>query len=264
MTQGALKIYAINLNRSTARRRFIEEQQSLTGQVEFIAAEDKLERDPEQLRHLLTDELKAMPEYMTSGLICCTLSHMKARHAVAEWGAGSALIIEDDAKFITKRPALTALRNFLDISDYDILLLNSYSNRRIVLNRSQSKDVAGFTLYDLTNDAPGSGLAYLVKAAAARRMIDLNREKIVAASDSWVTYAGIGLRIGIVKPDLFEPAFFPSDLGYVREGSAAAVLKLVVPDWLRAMRARRAYRKMLRNLEFSTGVSKVSLGSVGN
>ena len=245
MGESELKIYVINLARSKTRRRFIEKQQSLTGHVEFVEAADKLKRDPEQLRLLLTDELRACPEFMTPGAICCALSHIKARRAFSESGAASALIIEDDAKFISQRPALIALQSFFEASDYDILLFNSYSNKRIILTSKQ--DAAGFALCDV-EVLPGSALAYLIKAEAARRMNDLNQKEVIAAADWWGTYVRAGLKIGIIKPDLFEPAFFPSDLGYVRAGSAAAALKMIVPDWLRAMRARRRYKKMLRNL----------------
>src|SRR5262245_35182096 len=110
-----MKIFCINLERATERRRFMEEQFSnFNLDVEFIKAVDGRELSDEDFRHV-TDEnaVRASPYWLTPGAIGCALSHRLVYEKMMKAGIAHAMVLEDDV--ILKKDVIHTLKQ-LDAS----------------------------------------------------------------------------------------------------------------------------------------------------
>jgi glycosyl transferase family 25 len=208
-----LPIYCISL-RKAANRRQLMAKQALKMQLQSFHVVDAVESAALTMEGLIADGLyddresrKWHPQGLTLNEVACSLSHVECYKRIVKAGHARALILEDDALFITRR-----LRK-LDIDrvpDWvDVLFLNAFLSRVPPGNRIADG------LYD---DAAysGSAAAYLVTQSAARQLLAASVPVIHAAD-------------GLLGRALAQPADEPHEF---RQQGCSLVLKgaIVYPE----------------------------------
>ena len=159
--------YCISLTRAHGKRRLMETQARGLGleHFEFIDAVDArtLDRAALLASGKLDDEttLKFHAGVLTINEVACSLSHGLAYARIAERGHPVALVLEDDALFMTR---LVRRLRFADVpDDYDAVFLNTF-----LLHDPPRGHRVG-PIYDDTS-YNGSGAAYLLSARGAQKL----------------------------------------------------------------------------------------------
>ena len=174
----AVPTYCINLRRADVKRRLIQKQVSTLGlkNFRFIEAIDARSLDYKQVELDRRYDRQESEQYHSKGLtlneIACSLSHRAAYEAIVSARHPVAMIIEDDALFVSRQ--LRRFR-FSDVpADYDMVFLNSFRYRE-----PPSGAIAG-PIYD-TSSYHGSAAAYLLSLEGARKLLDSSLPVIHAA-----------------------------------------------------------------------------------
>jgi glycosyl transferase family 25 len=165
-----VRLYYINLDRSTARREWFERGASRLG-VEFtrIAAVEGA-TVPESLAERLRD-LSSAP--LSAGEIGCLLSHRTIWKIVAEGGEEWAFIAEDDVHFSADaRPFLTSSEWIP--AGVEAVKAETFVNR-VELSRHICATPFGHALHRLKSAHLGSG-GYFVSRQAALRLLDFTEK----------------------------------------------------------------------------------------
>lgn len=174
----ATPTYCISLRRAAAKRHLIQKQVNALEleKFQFIEAIDARNLDLEQLalehRFDSQESKRYHPAGLTLNEIACSLSHRAAYQAIVAAHQPVALVIEDDALFVSRQ-----LRRFKFSNvppDYDIVFLNSFR-----YCEPPNGLIAG-SIYD-TSSYRGSSAAYLLSLAGARKLLDSSLPVIHAA-----------------------------------------------------------------------------------
>jgi glycosyl transferase family 25 len=159
--------YCISLARAAAKRALVARQVAGLGlrRFEFVDAVDArlLQRDQLCEAGRLDDaaSLRSHGRTLSANEIACSLSHGAAYELILQRGHEVALIIEDDALFVSGR-----MRDFrlADVpADYDCVFLNAFRTREPPTDR-RCRMVYGDASY------AGSSAAYLVSRSGAAKL----------------------------------------------------------------------------------------------
>lgn len=173
-----LPMYCISLASDMSRRQLMSRQLQSLGlsNFQFVDAVDTASLAGTILqRRDLYDEAAAISYHgrpLRSGEIACSLSHGYVYERIKAAGHPLALILEDDALFVTQRLNRLSLASLP--SDYDVVFLNSF--------RSQEPP-QGWIRDNLYSDASyeGSSVAYLVSLKGVEKLSRVCRPVIHAA-----------------------------------------------------------------------------------
>lgn len=159
--------YCISLPRAAKKRGIIQSQVRKLGlkQFEFIDAVDAHDLDREHLIEsgLLDDAmtLKFHNEILTMNEVACSLSHAAAYERIVDRAHPVALVLEDDALFISRRVRRFRLEDVPP--DFDCVFLNTF------LSDEPPQDHVKGPIYEDTSYA-GSAAAYLLSAEGAIKL----------------------------------------------------------------------------------------------
>lgn len=173
-----MKIYCINLKRSTDRKTFqLEQARSLGLEIEFVDAVDFMS--------LAEDELIEAAQCWTRPIVGkdvgCFHSHRNAWRLVAE-GTEPAIIMEDDVVFSDDLPSvIEALQaeNFPDYRVYDL----EFASRPHVLEKKAEWVRFGITATRIFVNKVGAG-CYVITPKAAKRLLEEVGKYVMV--DSWL------------------------------------------------------------------------------
>lgn len=93
------KTYIISLARSQKRRRYILKH-AQTRKLDYTlveAVDGQLLTEEDIARHCLVDHIRKHPEFFSSGMLGCALSHYKAYQVFVDSGEPFGFFLEDDA-----------------------------------------------------------------------------------------------------------------------------------------------------------------------
>jgi len=170
--------YCVSLTRAQSRRRLMAKQAETMGLSRFriLDAVDSRNLDYERLKQDgLYDETvcrKYHPNGLSLNEIACSLSHATVYDLIVENGDPVALIVEDDALFVTRRVSRFRLADIP--ADFDVVFLNAFLDREPPRGHIQGM------IYDDSSFA-GSAAAYIVSAQGARKLRNVSRPVIHAA-----------------------------------------------------------------------------------
>jgi glycosyl transferase family 25 len=161
--------YCISLRRAVRKRQLVERQARTLGirRLEFVDAVDAREIDRARLRAdgKLDDDASRRHHgrLLSPNEIACSLSHGRAYELIVRRDHDFALIVEDDALFVSDR--LRRFR-FADLQDdFDCVFLNAF------LSRDPPADHRHGMIYGDASYA-GSSAAYVVSRVGARKLAD--------------------------------------------------------------------------------------------
>ena len=219
-----MKIFVINLERSTTRRAFMKQQldaQQLD--YEFIKAVDGAVLTEEYLAQVCNfEELGKYPHQLRRGVYGCQLSHYNVYQKIVADDLPYALIMEDD---VTVDPSFSVVlaELALQIKPKEIILLFSQNNYMPTVLSTVNAVILPenhLLTYPITVWAFGSAAGYIIGRDAAQSMADSVLPMCFAA-DAWPHFyhkdAISSLRL--VTPFLVKPAGFKSDIDYVNGSS---------------------------------------------
>lgn len=159
--------YCISLAGDTRRRRLVQDQVRGLGleRFEFVDAIDARTLDRQQLiaAGQLDDAttLKFHSRLLTINEVACSLSHGIAYRRIAERGHPVALVLEDDALFISRRARSFRLSDVP--SDFDCVFLNAF-----LFEEPPRGHLKGMVFRDTSYS--GSAAAYLLSARGAQKL----------------------------------------------------------------------------------------------
>ena len=191
----ALKTYVINLEKSTTRRKYMEDLLAPYAflDVEFVKAIDgRLLSDEE--RHIRFDFDGSRSLYgrsVNAGEVGCALSHRKAYETLLQSEDPYALVLEDDITIIRDLQALdlTQIDGVLNVSEPRALML--------------SGDYWYYRKQPVTRLFSAVGAyAYLINRAAARKILSIIPPRCVA--DDWMFYKRKGVKLFAVHPYMVD------------------------------------------------------------
>jgi glycosyl transferase, family 25 len=171
-------VYCVTIERAARRQKLISRQAERMGvrELEFVLAPDLSTTPRRELEAAgLYDDEQALRYHRSSlhpSQISCSLGHAAAYDRIVAAGHDLALIIEDDALFISRRFRLLKLDSIP--AGFDIVLLNTFRST------DQPDDCIGHPLYG-TESFTGSTGAYLVSRAGAAKLAGVARPVIHAA-----------------------------------------------------------------------------------
>ena len=242
-----MKTLVISLRRSQERRRSISNHLSHAHiSFSFLDGIDGTNISPERRRELIVPERLGWTNYFRPGAIGCALSHLQAYQTLLATNESHMLILEDDARL--RLPPESLKRVFQSISsdsNFDVVLLNSYSRERTTVSPSNHSLEKGIRAFVCIDEAPASSLAYVVSRSAARRMLQINTP-LRCTADQWSEYLQNGVRIHLLKPDPFVPNFDQSVIDYI--GSRESAVRRVIPKALLKLRRKLQYLRLARNI----------------
>ncbi len=189
-----IKTFVVNLEKSTVRRKYMEDLLSkyVFLDVEFIKAIDgrKLS-DEERFEHF--DDIKCQSligRRLNGGEVGCTLSHRKCYEALLNSDSQYALIFEDDISFI---------RDLNEIKRYNI---DEILNKEMPVALMLSGDFWYWRDGDIVHvyDCVGA-YAYLINREAAKMILS---NKAATVSDYWRYHISMGLKIYAIKPYMVD------------------------------------------------------------
>lgn len=173
-----LPTYCINLKQSHDRRLFMNKQVKRAGLRDFHFI-DGINASSLDIPGLIVDGLydEAVSNIyhkrpLTPGEVACSLSHGKIYERLVDMGIQTALVLEDDALFVTKQ--LNMVDPSLFPTGWDITFLNSF------LSHSPPKGRIRGNLFG-TGSWEGSGAAYLISFAGALKLSKAYKPVIHAA-----------------------------------------------------------------------------------
>ncbi|MBF9222124.1 glycosyltransferase family 25 protein [Hymenobacter ruricola] len=217
-----MKIFVINLARSTERRAFMEKQlgdQNLT--AEFVAAVDGRTLTATDLATVCDEEaLRPHPYWRTPGMVGCVLSHHAICQRMVADNIPVALVLEDDAKL---SPQLAvALPMLVDkLVSGEIQLLFAQANNEVLLRPEAKLKGTSSQLCSPNDYGPlHSSLGYIISLEAAK-LLSEKRLPMRVGADSWAALqADTGLaQLRLTYPFLVEPANFKSQIDYLPQTS---------------------------------------------
>lgn len=219
-----MKVFVINLERSTARRAFMRRQlASRDLDFEFVKAVDGAAlSDDEVARVCDFAQLARRPHLRRRGVYGCLLSHYSVYERIVAENLPCALVLEDD---VVVDAALGALLSALapQLQAGEVLLLYSQNTYMpTVLSEQHAQPLpGGYQLsYPLEPWACGSTSGYLISQQAAQALLSLLLP-IHCASDAWGLFydeKAIG-SLRCVTPFPVKPAGFKSEIDYVAPAS---------------------------------------------
>lgn len=196
-----IKTYVINLPKDQDRRESIlrETSQYLTLDVEIVEAVYGKKLTDQEREHLF--ESKKYSQYygrkVLPGEIGCTLSHRKCYECLLNTEKSFALILEDDAHFLSdslKSDFWTAIGEFMNTDKPLVLLLQANADY-VGKEKEFCKD---YTLYQVYKSSCTTG--YLINKNAARLL--LHKKKPYWVADDWFRFRQWGIDIYCVYPSV--------------------------------------------------------------
>jgi glycosyl transferase, family 25 len=173
-----LRTYCISLKQSNDRQFFMGKQVKQAGfrNFHFIEAVNASSLDiPTLVKDGLYDEEPSKKYHkrpLSLGEIACSLSHGKIYEKIVDMEIQTALVLEDDALFVTKR--LNMVDPSIFPAGWDIIFLNSF------LSHSPPRGRIRCNLYG-TDSWEGSCAAYLISFAGASKLAKAYKPVIHAA-----------------------------------------------------------------------------------
>ena len=181
-TMRDIPIYCISLKQATTRRSFMDKQVAKAGftNFNFIDSVDALSLNIDTLMKegIYNDALskKYHGRSLNLGEIACSLSHGKIYEIIAKTLHPFALILEDDALFVTKR--INAVDISIFPSGWDIVFLNSFYSSTPPEGNIKNN------LYS-TQSWKGSCAAYLISLKGATKLAK-SYKPVFHAADGFV------------------------------------------------------------------------------
>jgi glycosyl transferase family 25 len=237
-----MKTYIISLEREKARREKISNnlEQYPDIDYEFVDALDARKYTLEEIDSFVWVPRREWRNYLRPGAVCCALSHMIAYKKFLDFGGDWCLVLEDDVFVVPSRyNSFMKLVQDLKTLDYDLILLNSYANKKVDLYRDNSYK----ELHSCYKKFPQSGAAYLINKSAAKNIIR-NNNPVMCTADQWGELIVPPLKMGIIKPDIFHLTNAKSSIDYVRDSGINAF----VPESMKSIRRMLLYRVRLKNI----------------
>ena len=191
----ALKTYVINLEKSTVRRKYMEDLLAPYAflNVEFVKAIDgRLLSDEDRHSRFDFDGSRALyGRTVNAGEVGCALSHRKAYESLLQSGNPYALVLEDDITIIRDLQAL-------DLGKIG-RVLNDTTPKALML----SGDYWYYRKQPVTRLFSAVGAyAYLINRAAAQKILAINPPRCVA--DDWMFYKRNGIKLFAVHPYMVD------------------------------------------------------------
>jgi hypothetical protein len=174
----SVPVYCVTIERASRRQKLISKQAERMSvrKLEFVLGPDLSNKTLRELEDAgLYDDEQALRYHRSSlhpSQISCSLGHAAAYDRIVAAGDEAALIIEDDALFISRRFRLLPLDSLP--ADFDVVLLNSFRST------DRPDDCIRHPLYG-TDSYTGSTGAYLVSRAGAEKLAAVARPVIHGA-----------------------------------------------------------------------------------
>jgi len=181
------KTYIINLPADGERLQRLSQRLASAGldDYEIVAAVDGRTLTGAELARRYDDSnaIKRSGRTFTGGEIGCALSHQKAYQTLVASEASWALILEDDAEFADRLPALLdAASCWLDSPEARILL---FTPLRAYLGKNAINLTPAYRLVSVVKAWDGAG--YGINRAAAQALMAVNGN-IQLMADDWMAY----------------------------------------------------------------------------
>lgn len=243
----SLETHVISLTRAAARRAHVA--RSLGGRgipFAFFDAIDKRDYTDEEVRRFVSEPRRGNRHFLPAGGICCTLSHLALYRRLAESRADAYLILEDDIEAAASAETVAEAGDwFLAQDRFDLVLVNSRAMDPIeVFHAEDATPTHG--VYRCEGGWPMGSAGYFINREGAERIRAFNTP-IRAPADTWGGFSRkAGVRVGVMKPDLFASVPFASDIGYT-EGLRRIAAR-IAPDALKTAWRRHRYRQLERNV----------------
>jgi len=222
-SESTIKVFVINLKRSTERREHIENQmQNLGLNYEFIEATDGRSLDEKGVENLYDkkESLKYLQKELSVNEIACSHSHYKAYLKIKEEKINYALVLEDDVLIDQKLIELLDEKKLSNMR-FDILLVgNSVRGMKyfkswhndVITNFKRNKTTIFYNLLKIP-------YVYCVAIYETIRFKCVNKKTITAIYLPRPTYCGFSYIISkeaidkmnsIVKPIKFAADMAPN------------------------------------------------------
>lgn len=182
-----MKVYVINLERASERRRHILRELEKHGlDYELIAGVDGKSLSEDE-RNRVSDRaaVEARPNKLTAGAIGCALSHLEVYRKMIADNADVALVLEDDAVLFDGIGELLKLIEN-KIEDGEAILLHYFKVRpeKVILSSQRATPLDGnYSLLEPIN-YPQSGTGYVITRETALRLADA-KLPIKVEADDW-------------------------------------------------------------------------------
>jgi len=218
-----MKIYCINLRRAAQRRVFMQKQfEKLRVKAEFIPAIDGRDMDEKMFREVIDQSaVERSPNWLTRGVVACTLSHRLCYEKMMIAGESIALILEDDV--ILETDAM----KFIDdlgsrLKQGEILLLYFQAFPIIEFSESNAPVINDKyrMMYPINFERLGGAGAYIITRDAARSLFK-NNLPISLSADSWGLFfkQGFITSVRVLFPFGARSSFAESTIDYLRKKS---------------------------------------------
>lgn len=192
--------YVINLPRSTERLEKITNNLKEVG-LEFtiITAISPMDLGELSVNYNSKKNLRYYHKPLTSGEICCILSHSKALREFVKSDNNHAIILEDDALTTT-----SAISKLLEINKslrfFDLIKLSDGASKKkinVVIEELDGLQVG------IPNKVPNSAMAYLVNKEGALKILNAYEEIYLPADVILQRWWKFGLKVGFCSPPVF-------------------------------------------------------------
>ncbi len=227
-----MKVYVINMQRSTHRRKAMEGMLNKHKlQYEFIDAVDGRTLSEEEFVGHVTD-----PKEFTRSQAGCALSHIKAYRKILEGNDQYGLILEDDV--LIQEPHFIQLLKELEqkVDEDSVTVLTYFWCRDGYLDLSKKQGLSITTStnsYDICTPSEihgiGRAAAYIVSKKVCKSIIKVNYP-LYAQADSWVVFQREGAikSVDCIYPmPIVENEQFGSEIGYTKNAAQAFVKKVI-------------------------------------
>lgn len=192
-----MKVFVVSLARAEARIKYITAHlESLNLDYELIDAVDYQQLTPKDFERLTNTEAIQQNQWLTKGVIACSLSHVKVYKHIVENDVGICLVIEDDAVLPQDIKKTLAIIEG-EISRGEIISL-SYFNHHQAKN---STDLSMQHIKQISNNLQlvypvdlhdiASAMAYVITKEVAANMLKVSMP-IANAADHWGDHRGKG------------------------------------------------------------------------
>lgn len=212
-----MKIYVINLPRSTKRRKMIESNLNKLGlDFEIFEAVDGRALPKDKLNNYFDkDFLKNKPDYYSPGVAGCTLSHFELYKKITKEKVESALILEDDAIISDDLPEiLPQLENQLRRDEIIMLYYQAFCQMKISFSSIVPALNKKYNLYQVNElYGLGSTVCYMISYEAAKRLAE-GLYPLSTAADDWPKFFQRNLLNGVrvVYPFIMTHALEPTTI----------------------------------------------------
>jgi glycosyl transferase family 25 len=197
-----VKTYVINLERRPDRRAAMEEQASRLGlPFHFVRAVDVLGHDEAELRR---QARRGPMGDLSTGDICCHLSHRDVWRRIVEGDDEHAAVLEDDAVLAGDAAGFLSCAGWTP-PGAGLVKLESFGNRRhrILVSR-QGTPVHGRTLHALFSKHVGSA-GYVIRRDTAQLLLEASPAPSLAI-DQLLFNPNVSPLFRLLKPSQVLPA----------------------------------------------------------